>query len=198
MTKMEKLMRQIQSDQEDLRKRTDDADKLQAEINELDKRRDLAIDQDDLETVEKLARQRAELMIKLESRRAVNARKAEKLINKQDILDAWNDDCMDYQRRVSAAQDELIQALITAAQKTKDLADIAVEGYNARLIAIRLVGGNDSSPEFNFPRYNTELLSLTYLNKDYVKEGCPGVHEYLTMDPTVIASNWLNMSYPAR
>ncbi len=191
-SKIDRITHKIEAYQNEMANRLAATDQLQAEIDELDNQRDQAIDQDDLDTVERLTRQRADLLIKLDARKAVDARKAQKGITADEIIDAWNDDCTDYQKRVTAAEKELINALVIAANKTKALADIGAEGYRARESAIKLLGSDNKDDSFNYPKFKAALFSLDYLKKDFIMQSCPGVREYIFSDQAVQMIRWLN------
>ena len=142
--------------------------------------------------MEALTRQRADMMIKLDARHAIDTHKAKNSVKKEEILEAWNDDCKDYQQRVTDAESKLTQKLVEAAKLSMQLASVAAEARKARAAAIKLAGDNDQAPGYSFPKYNAGLFRLDYLKKDFIKESCPGVHEYITQDPDFLAINWMN------
>lgn len=191
-SKMEKLTRKIQASREEIEKQKRITEQLEADIKALDKRRDQAIEQDNLDQVEALTRQRADMMIKLDARRAIDNYKAQHSVKKEDILAAWSEDCKDYQKRITDAENELTQKLIEAAKLSMQLASVASEAYKARAAVMKLAGDNDEAPGYSCPKYDSGLFRLDYLKRDFISESCPGLHDFITQDPAFIAINWMN------
>ena len=166
MNMIEKIRDKIRNLGADSAKRESELDKLRADLAALDEKRTKAIDADNYKLVEDLTRERAEILLKIEAKEAINTRKNEQGVARAEIAEAWADDCSDYQKQIDKARKEIHSLMRQAAEKTLVMADAINSAWEARVAALRLA--NDQEPT-TFNAGNSDFAGTNFKTSEILK-----------------------------
>lgn len=166
MTMIEKIRNKIRNMGADSAKRESELDKLRADLAALDEKRTKAIDADNYKLVEDLTRERAEMLLKIEAKEAINTRKNEQGVTREEIAAAWADDCAEYQKQIDKAGKEYRQYIRQAAEKAVVICDLINAAWEDRVNALRLA--NDTEP-ITYNAGNNDFAGAVYNSADLLK-----------------------------
>ena len=165
--KIKTKMNKIKNMDNETAKREKELEQLRADLADIDKRRTAAIDTDDINLVEQITRERADKLVQIEAREAINARKNAIGVSREEIAAAWAEDCGDYQKQIDKAEKEFAQIIRQAADKALVIADLVNAAWNCRVSALMLAkdeeptsinGGNSDFTGVNFTGANLNKI----------------------------------------
>lgn len=139
---------------------------LKENISTLENQIEAAIAEGDLETAEKLVRDRRDLDVKLEIAQKTIAILRNQPLNREKVASAWNTDCNDYQKQIDKAENDLRQSVRQLVEKAIAAAVLVNTARNSRCEMLELV---DDQEPYTLNTGNSDFNAISF-NGDFAKK----------------------------
>ena len=132
---------------------------LKENISTLENQIEAAISEGDMETAEKLIRDRRDLEVKLEIMQKTIDILRNKPLDREKIASAWNNDCNDYQKQIDKAENDLRQSVRQLVEKAIAAAVLVNTARDSRCEMLELV---DDQEPYTFNTGNHDFNAISF------------------------------------